>query len=94
MVNRHELRPIGKRTLHLHLVNHIRNTGQNIFRTQQLLALVHKYSNGLAIADKLEKLCRDKRHGFGIIETQAPGIPLLREKTRVVQHQFVNFFGR
>ena len=46
--------------------------------------------DGAAVADELEQLRGDQRRGLHVIETEASRQPLLRQNTRLVEHQLVD----
>ena len=90
-MNSHEFRPVWKRPLDLHLVNHRGDALDDILRAEQLAADVHQLGHRLSVADELEQLGRDERDRLRIVEAEAACEPLLRQHPGLVQHKLVYF---
>ena len=94
VVNRDEFGAVGKGAFHLHFADHGGDAGQDVVCAEQLLAFVHEHGHRVSVADKFEELGRDEGYRFRVVETQAAGIAFLGEEPRVVEEEFVDFFGR
>ena len=94
MVHRHELGAIGEGALHLHLGDDLRDAGQHLRAAQHCAPEVHQLGDAAAVANELEELRRDERHGLGVVEPKAAGQALLGEDARAVKEELVDVTRR
>src|ERR1700730_2124965 len=91
IVNRHQLRPIRKRRLHLHLVNHFRDAFHYLFARENLSAETHDFCNAPPVARGFHYLSTQDGHGFYVVEFQSTSLPAPRQIGRERDHQFFLF---
>ena len=94
IVNRHELGAVGKRTFHLHFVHELGDAVQHVGASEQTTSEIHQLGDGAAVADELENLRGDERHGFGMVQTHAAGEPLLCEHAGLMKREFIELLRR
>src|SRR5579862_3851162 len=70
VVDRHQLGAIGKRSLHLHLLNHLRDAFHHLVTAEDGRAKGHDFGYAFAIAGGLHNFRRDDGNGLRIIQLQ------------------------
>src|SRR5215510_2368105 len=94
IVDTDELGAIGERCLHLHLVNHFRDTFHDLIVPQYGAAFGHEFGNRLAVACSLHHEVRYERDRFRVVELDAPTKPPTRNQRRERDQKLVSFTRR
>ena len=63
----------------------------DVLTPEQLPAQIHQLGDGAAVADELEQLRCDQRDCLWIVETHSTRETLLREESRLVKNELVEF---
>lgn len=90
MVDRDELRAVGKSPFDLNLDKHLRNAIHHVHPAEKSSAEIHELGDGLSVANQLEKLGRDQRDGLRVVQTNAPCQALLCNNASSVEEQFID----
>ena len=88
-----ELSPVGKRALDLDLRHHVGDALHDGIGRQDGRAKRHDLRDGPPVANHLEDLGSDARHGLGKIQLDSAGAPLPGEFAGGENEQFVDFAG-
>src|SRR6476646_7717756 len=94
VVNRDELRPVGKRRFHLHFGDHVGNTVHDLIPCQHSPAFCHEVRDRLSVPRSLQHDIRDKGDGFRIIQLEASRETPSSDDRRERDHQLVPFTWR
>ena len=94
MVDGDELGAVGKRRLHLDVVEHLRHALHDVVAGQHLAAADHQLGDGAAVAGAFEEVVGDQRDRLGVVEPQAAGLPAACQFGCIGQQQPVLFMRR
>jgi hypothetical protein len=79
--------------LHLHLGEELGHALHDLGAVEEAVAQVHQLGHAAAVADELQELGGDERHGLRVVEPEASCEALLREEAGLVQEQLVDVVG-
>src|SRR4051812_24796174 len=91
MMHGNEFGAVGKGSFDLHFRNQFGNAGHRLVSAEKFFAEIHEFGDRPSVANEFEQLRGDERDGLGMVQADAASETFLREKTRVVQEQLVNF---
>ena len=78
IVNGDKLGAVGKRSFHLHFVNHFRDAFHHLVAFQNCCAETHDLGDALSIAGCFHDFGGENRDGFDVIQLQAARLALRR----------------
>ena len=94
LVHGDQLGPVGERALDLYVVHQLGHALHDVCATEDALAEPHELLHRSPLTDPFEEHRGDQRDGLGVVQHEAPGQALLRQKPRLVQHELVEVPGR
>ncbi len=68
-MHRNQLRPIWKRRLNLHLVDHLGDAGHDVVARQHGSACTHEFGDALAVASQFEQVAGNESESFLSLST-------------------------
>jgi hypothetical protein len=93
-MNRHQLRSVWKRALHLDLGNHLGHAVHHRVGWKDRGPKAHDLGDGPSLPNQLEYFGGDEGDGLGMIELQPAGATLPRDFSGSKDQQLVDFTGR
>ena len=82
-----QLRAVGERGLHLHVLDHLRDALHHLLPGKHLPPGRHQVGNGPAVPGPLKDMHDQQGHRLGVVEPHPPGPPLLGDIRRHMNHQ-------
>src|SRR5262245_30383674 len=89
LVNGDKLGPVGKGTLHLNFLDHLRHALHHVFATEDAEPGLHQLRHAPPIADALEDLRGDQRERLGMVELETAAAASPREFGRGEDEQLL-----
>src|ERR1700692_4351711 len=74
VVDGDQLRAVGKRCLHLHVVQHLRDAVHHVVTAQHLTAADHQLGDGPPVAGPLQQVVGEHSDGLGMVQAQSAAL--------------------